>query len=115
MAEAGLAAVCGTYCGVCRYNKLHCEGCGTVKGKPFWVKDYYREVCRLYDCAVNQKRLVHCGECAELPCALFLDSSDPSFTPEQAEANRNTRIRELRIRKDVGNEAWLNQQEKGSI
>ena len=114
MAALDLAAVCGTYCGTCRYYKLRCEGCGAVKGKPFWVKEYHREVCRLYDCAVNHKRLAHCGECAELPCAIFTKSADPSLTPAQAEASRTARIRELRLRKDVGIEAWLNTQTKSS-
>jgi len=54
MAALDLAAVCGTYCGTCRYYKLRCEGCGAVKGKPFWVKEYHREVCRLYDVIHNK-------------------------------------------------------------
>jgi hypothetical protein len=101
MNEPGLAAVCGTSCGNCRFHPATCAGCHAVSGKPFWVKEYGREVCRLYDCAVNQKGITHCGECAELPCTLFMESSDPALSPEQAEASRNKRIAKLKNRLEI--------------
>ncbi len=111
MAAHGLAGACGTYCGMCRFYNEKCRGCGAVQGKPFWVKEYHREVCRLYDCAVNKRNLSHCGECAELPCRLFIQSSDPSLSPEQALASREARIEALKLRKTIGDEAWLEQKE----
>jgi hypothetical protein len=99
MSQIQLAAVCGTYCGGCRFYQSQCAGCRAVKGKPFWGKEYKRDTCRLYDCCVNKKHLEHCGECVELPCQTFIDASDPAYTPEQADKNRNERIAALRARK----------------
>ncbi len=112
MPKQSLAAVCGTYCGTCRFLGVQCTGCAAVQGKPFWVKSYNRNVCRLYDCCVNQHHLEHCGECAELPCKLFLESSDPSLTPEEAKANMEQRIQALKTRKASGTAAWLRAQAK---
>jgi hypothetical protein len=107
-----LAAVCGTYCGACRFYGERCTGCGAVRGKPFWVKEYSRNVCRMYDCCVSKSGLEHYGECSGLPCALFIESSDPSLTPEEAEVNRNARIAELKKRNAMGTEAWLTARRK---
>ena len=107
--NAALAAVCGTYCPSCRFYGVKCGGCGAVKGKPFWVKEYNRNVCSMYGCCVNNKKLEHCGECAELPCRIFEESSDPSHTPEEARLNRESRVRELKLRVEVGTQDWLKQ------
>jgi len=107
-----LVAVCGTYCGACRFYRTQCTGCGAVQGKPFWVNEYKRDVCRLYDCCVTQKGFIHCGECSELPCALFIQSSDPSLNPQEADKNKSARISELKKRATMGTEAWLTAQRK---
>ena len=108
--DAALAAVCGTYCPTCRFYGVKCDGCGAVKGKPFWVKEYNRDVCRMYGCCVNEKRMEHCGECAELPCRTFTESADPSETPEQARLSRERRITALKLRAQVGTQEWLRRQ-----
>jgi hypothetical protein len=41
------------------------------------------KVCPLYDCAVNQRGYKDCGECAELPCATFLQMKDPAISDEE--------------------------------
>ncbi len=108
--DTTLAAVCGTYCPDCRFYAVKCAGCGAVKGKPFWVKEYNREVCRMYGCCVNEHKLEHCGMCGELPCKIFTESSDPSETPEQARISRANRINALKLRKEIGTQEWLKRQ-----
>lgn len=55
---------CGIMCSTCAYRKqMNCQGCIAIK-KPFWG-----DACPVKDC-VETKRLQHCGECAEFPCAL---------------------------------------------
>jgi len=105
-----LAAVCGTYCPTCRFYGEKCSGCGAVKGKPFWVKEYQRDVCRMYGCCVNKKHLEYCGECVELPCRIFEESSDPSETPERARLSRENRINALKLRAEIGTQQWLKRQ-----
>jgi hypothetical protein len=105
-----LAAVCGTYCPDCRFYGVKCAVCGAVKGKPFWVQEYQREICRMYGCCVNEKNLEHCGECASLPCQIFTESSDPSHTPEQARISREKRIAELKLRAQIGTQDWYRRQ-----
>lgn len=107
--EKGLAAACGLYCGYCEHLGEKCRGCGLVQGKPFWTKQYGVEVCPLYDCAVNQKHLEHCGLCPELPCETFNSLRDPSLSDEEAAAALETRKEGLLHRKEIGTEAWLDE------
>lgn len=108
--DIALAAVCGTYCPACRFYGEKCSGCVAVKGRPFWVKEYNRDVCRMYGCGVEQKHLEHCGQCPELPCAIFTAAADPSHTPEEARLSREKRIKALKLRAVIGTDAWLEQQ-----
>jgi hypothetical protein len=107
MPKENLASACGTYCGTCRFLGVQCAGCTAVQGKPFWTGQYKLAACRLYDCCVNQHHHEHCGECAELPCALFKSASDPAYTPEEAKANMEQRVQVLRERKAIGTPAWV--------
>jgi hypothetical protein len=88
--------VCGLVCGGCPFLGNGCQGCADSKGKPFWVLEYGLKVCPLYDCAVNQKRYPHCGQCQALPCETFTKLKDPNMTEEafqQALKERITRLR----------------------
>lgn len=107
MADGNLAASCGLYCGSCEYLEDKCSGCGHIAGKPFWTAEFGVEVCPLYACCVNDKRLEHCGECAELPCKLFLEFHDPALSPEEAEASVRERREQLLARKEMGTEKWV--------
>jgi Protein of unknown function (DUF3795) len=106
-----LAAVCGIVCAGCEYLGESCSGCGNVEGKPFWTQQFQVEVCPLYDCCIRIKGLEHCGMCEELPCKTFRELRDPSLSPQEAEASMFARIEELRGRRDMGEDAWL--EEKG--
>ena len=106
MIDVKLAAACGLYCGSCEYLEEKCTGCGHIEGKPFWTAEFGVEVCPLYDCCVNDKALEHCGECAELPCKLWLEFHDPALSPEEAEASVRERREQLLARKEIGTEKW---------
>jgi hypothetical protein len=107
-----LAGPCGIFCGDCEYLGDSCAGCGHVEGKPFWTSEVEMEICPLFDCSVNVKRLEHCGLCDDLPCELFRSFSDPSLTPQEAERSVLERVDELKKRREMGTDAWL--ERKGS-
>jgi len=102
-----LAAACGLYCGDCEYLEGTCQGCSQVKGRPFWTEQFDMEVCPLYGCCVNQKALEHCGLCDDFPCDLFTSLRDPALSDEEAEQSLQKRQKDLRLRKEIGTEAWL--------
>lgn len=110
MADIALAPVCGLYCGGCEYLGKQCQGCGHVKGKPFWTAQYGVEVCPLYGCCVNQKQLEHCGLCDEFPCKTFTSLRDPSLSEEDAEKALINRQEGLIRRRKIGTEKWLGEQ-----
>ncbi|MBZ3935589.1 DUF3795 domain-containing protein [Methanimicrococcus blatticola] len=48
-----------------------------------------KKICAIYDCAVNDKSLKHCGGCEELPCHRYFDNMDPAYTKEEHIADTN--------------------------
>ena len=111
MAEATtiLAAPCGAYCGGCKHFN-QCHGCVQAKGKPFWTTMFRLNICPLYDCAVNQKHLEHCGLCDRFPCQIFTSMRDPSLSKEEADKVIKTKQDNLIQRKKIGTEAWVKTQ-----
>ena len=107
MVHIKLASACGLYCGTCEYIGKNCQGCGNVQGKPFWTEKMDVNICPLYDCCANNKKLDHCGLCNDLPCDLFNSFYDPSLSPEEAEKSVNSRQSELLKRKEIGTENWI--------
>ena len=73
---------CGINCDECPLKEQCGGSCVACEGKPFYIKDFGFETCMIYDCAVNQKNLKTCGECAELPCQIWYDWKDPDMTEE---------------------------------
>lgn len=67
---------CGVCCNSCeRKEAVHCSGCTAMK-KPFWGGD-----CGVKACC-ESKKLNHCGECGEFPCAMLADmGKDQGFDP----------------------------------
>ena len=114
MPDNNLAPVCGIYCGTCGYLENQCQGCGYLKGKPFWTVQMKVEVCPLYDCCANKKLLEHCGLCNEFPCELFTGLRDPSLSEEEAKEALCARQNELVKRKKIGTERWLEEKEAGT-
>ncbi len=78
-----MKTVCGLDCGDCAYVKDGCRGCTAEKGAPFWCGLAGVDVCPVYDCCVNERGLVHCGLCEEMPCDRFTQIKDPNTTDEE--------------------------------
>ena len=114
MDDARLAAACGIYCGGCEHLEVRCTGCGSVEGRPFWTSEMKLEACPLYKCCAIDRGLEHCGMCAELPCAMFLDFHDPTLSPEEAQRSVREREQALRSRREIGTEKWLEDQAKAT-
>ena len=104
--ELILVAPCGIYCGDCKYLSEGCQGCGQLQGKPFWTAQMKDKICPFYNCCINQKQLEHCGLCHEFPCDMF-SLRDPAMSDEEAEQSLQTRLKDLRRRKEIGTEAWF--------
>jgi len=64
-------------------------------------------ICPLYDCCINNKKLENCGLCSNLPCKLFNNFYDPSLSPEEAEKSIVSRRNELLKRREIGTEDWI--------
>ena len=111
MPDKNLAPVCRLYSGPCEYFENHCQGCGYVKGRPFWTAQMELEACPLYDCCLNKKRLEHCGLCDEFPCDIFTELRDPSLSEEAAKKALYARQNELAKRKQIGTEKWIKEKE----
>lgn len=59
------------------------------KEKFFGRNIQVKKICAIYDCAVNDKSLKHCGGCEELPCHRYFDNMDPAYTKEEHIADTN--------------------------
>ena len=105
--QVNFAAACGTDCGECKFLNDKCSGCNNVEGKPFWSEAYNRDICGLFDCCVNKKKLEHCGLCEDLPCEMFLSQRDPSLSDKEFEDRLKKRQEDLNLRKEKGTETWL--------
>jgi hypothetical protein len=92
---------CGLVCNECEFFNKTCAGCHAVKGSTFWAKDMMpSKVCPLYDCAVNKNGYSNCGDCAELPCAMFVNMKDPNSTDEEHQMMLGVRAERLRLYKN---------------
>lgn len=92
----GQIAVCGADCAGCGYlKKGECKGCGQIQGKVWWAKHIGMDVCPVYACAEN-KKLANCGLCPDIPCKLWREMKDPSYTDEQHLAGIRDRVERLR-------------------
>jgi len=99
-----ILSVCGLICNECEYFKTNCQGCYSVKGSTFWVKEMPDKICPLYRCAINDNQYNNCGQCSQLPCKTFREFKDPNLSDEQNEkslAERVTRLKLLGEIKDV--------------
>lgn len=86
---------CGYYCKECPHFKDTCEGCRTIKGKPFWIKYYDNKPCPIYSCA-EQKNLEHCGLCSQIPCRIWMELKDPSYSEEDHQVMIKKRVQRLK-------------------
>ena len=90
-------SACGLICDECEYYEKECNGCIAVSGQTFWAKEMMpNKTCPLFNCAVNEKGYRHCGDCAEVPCATFLNMKDPNSTEEEHQKSLKERVGRLK-------------------
>ena len=87
--------LCGQDCNDCHYYKKECEGCLKTGGIPFWANYVNLSICPIFNCAVNEKKVVHCGNCREYPCNTYLNLRDPSFDDEEWQKSLDYRKKNL--------------------
>ena len=100
MSDLKQSTICGLFCSDCKFIGNKCEGCNNIKGNPFWTKFMGIDICPMYDCCVNSKKLEHFGLCNEFPCEVFkqMESNDPNISSEEAEQSLEKRITVLNKR-----------------
>ena len=84
---------CGTDCKKCEYDGTLCKGCNESQGKVFHAPE--GQACPIYECSVNQKNLKGCGACDQVPCNIWRETRDPSFSDEKFEKNIRERVERL--------------------
>ncbi len=84
---------CGTNCTSCSSYGNICNGCSECKGRVFHAPE--GEACAIYECSINEKNLVNCGECKDVPCSIWIKTRDPKFTDEEFHKNIVMRIQAL--------------------
>ena len=92
-----MAGFCGDYCGKCPNYPDACRGC---------VPEDHRD-CRFVECCLA-RGIEHCGLCNDFPCtdlAEFCPDDRPGCPP-------GYHIENLRLRSEVGREAWLERQRR---
>ena len=86
-------SVCGSNCAKCPYYKKMCSGCNKSSGKVF----HSPQGCAIYSC-VQSKNLHDCGKCSSLPCKIWKETRDPSYSDEQFEKSIAERIKTLKTK-----------------
>lgn len=86
---------CGYYCEKCPHSLKGCQGCRSIKGKPWWIKHYGGKPCPIYTC-LEHKSLLHCGQCEALPCQIWMDMKDPAYSEEEHQAKIKSREQRLK-------------------
>ncbi len=93
-------SVCGVCCETdCRAFQVECTGCIELEGKESWAEYYGKEHCPTYEC-VLQKGLQSCGECGKAPCEIWISTRNPDASDEEFSADLNSRLKNLKSRKD---------------
>ena len=92
--DFALPSPCGAVCAECALYPKSCSGCRKIEGKVYWLQYAGGDVCKVYDCCVNQKGQRTCGECEKLPCDKF--TKDPTISDEQNEENLKKMIGRLK-------------------
>lgn len=85
---------CGTDCGTCSYFETMCKGCSASLGRVFHAPE--GQACPIYECSVNKSKLKDCGECCDVPCAIWKKTKDPSLSEEEFLLNIQERVARLK-------------------
>ena len=84
---------CGTDCSKCGCFGSMCNGCNEIAGKVFHAPE--GKACPIYACSVNKHKFASCAECSELPCGIWKETRDPSFSDEGFAQNVKERVANL--------------------
>ena len=90
-----LPTVCGLWCDDCKHFEEDCPGCSGAEGSVFWTEFVDTEACPVYTCCVEERKLPHCGYCAEMPCEKHTRFSDPDIPAEEREKELQKQKEEL--------------------
>lgn len=78
---------CGLHCTGCKYKETcGCGGCIETNGHPFHGE------CPVAVCC-QDKGIVHCGECVDIPCELLMQYS---CDPEHGDTPQGARIEQCK-------------------
>lgn len=95
-----ILSACGLICNECEFYRKQCDGCKSVKGQTFWAREMMPDqTCPLFNCSVNNKGYNDCGDCAELPCKMFLEMKDPNSSEEEHQRMLKVRVSLLKGQK----------------
>ena len=99
-----IAPACGLFCGVCSdFINNECHGCGCDCG---CAGKWHFEHCKINECSQN-RNLESCAECGDLPCTILIQfTNDPIWT------THSVCIENLRRRKKIGTEKWIEEQQE---
>ncbi len=86
-----MLCVCGAECSECLQFEKECMGCEAIGGRVYWASYIGKEACPYYSC-VKEKSLKNCGDCEKLPCGLWRQLKDPSWTDEEHEESIRKRV-----------------------
>jgi hypothetical protein len=120
--ERRLIAPCGVYCGGCRRYQARtdknlrqqiaeekgipveelyvCAGCRPLGGQVELAGG--EPVCETYACAVNDKKVEFCYQCADFPCLKLAPCADRA-----QQTPHNNKVYNLVLLTKLGIDAWL--------
>jgi hypothetical protein len=100
--NARWAAPCGLYCGLCDQDE--CRGCGCDCRRC--AGHDRRTACAIAQC-VEQHKISDCSTCPDFACTKLIQ-----FTNDPIWRTHLPVIENLRRRKAIGNEKWLQEQKE---
>ncbi|UAL08342.1 MAG: DUF3795 domain-containing protein [Candidatus Methanogranum gryphiswaldense] len=87
---------CGIDCSQCENYPDSCKGCSIQKGHVYWTVNVSLNVCPIYGCCRQKKQMDHCGLCKQVPCNIWKEMKDPSWTDEQHQESIDQRLVSLK-------------------
>lgn len=91
-----IISCCGVVCSECKFFSDGCKGCTEIKGKPYWLRYTGEDICDIYDCCINERKLEHCGKCVHLPCERYY-RKDPTKSPEENAEDLKKQLNQLKF------------------
>ena len=87
---------CGCDCSECYAFEKECDGCEAICGKVFWAEEHVKQdTCPIYKCC-DDRKMVNCGKCNEVPCKKWYELKDPSQSDEEHIKSINKRVKRLK-------------------